>query len=86
MFICIRYRSLFIIYLCAKYHFISFTNKAKPIYLLFVISFCTLCTVYCQNRSVNIHSARNSQECPETYQHWRGAADFSETRDQVLRD
>ena len=43
--ICIRrYQSLFIIYLCPKYHFIFFVNKTQPICFLFLISFCTFCT------------------------------------------
>ena len=60
MIICVRYQSLFIVYLYINYHSISFMNKTKPIRFLFVISFCTFCTVYCQNRTVNIHFARNS--------------------------
>ena len=32
---------------------------------LFVISLCTFCTVYYQNRCVNIHFAYSSQKCPE---------------------
>ena len=82
MVICIRYQSLFIIYLCTKYHFISFMNKTKPIYFLFVISSCT---IYYHNRSVNIRFARNGQKCSETNQHWRGVASFSEIRGQMLR-
>ena len=36
-------------------------------YSFFVCNFflCTLCAVYCQNRSVNIHIARNDQESSE---------------------
>ena len=52
-----------IIYLRINYHFISFMNKTKPLCFLFVSSFCTFCTIYSQNRSLNIHFAPNSQKC-----------------------
>ena len=63
--ICIRYQNSFIVYLCTNYHFISFMNKMKSICFLFVICFCTICIVYWQNRSVNIHFACNGQAYPE---------------------
>ena len=56
MLICIRYQGSFISYLCTRYHFISLMNETELIYSFFVISFCTYCIVYCQNRSVNIQS------------------------------
>ena len=66
MLIRIRYQNLFIIHLCTKYHFIFFMNKTKSICSCFAISFCTFGTVYCQNRSLNIHFAHNGQECLES--------------------